>query len=134
VTTPTASLDETVDGILAAYRESGRLDGASERLRGALRQRLSGSGIDSGVSAVLELNILGSLAAWAEFVLEEKRHGRNRVPDFARDLRHIFIAHCRQQEIEPKVAVDIAMELATAILDLALAFQRHLTDRRFCRG
>jgi hypothetical protein len=121
-----ASLDVTLDMILHNYCRTGHLDGATEILRQALHARLREAEVKDSDARLLEVNLIGSLASWIEFCIEERENGQNRVPDFARSLRHIFISHCRKHEVEPKVAVEMAIELATAIIDLALAFQRHL--------
>jgi hypothetical protein len=121
-----ASLDVTFDMILHNYRRTGHLDGATEILRQALHSRLREADINDVDARLLEVNLVGSLASWIEFCIEQREQGQNRVPDFARSLRHIFISHCRKHDVDPKLAVGMAIELATAIIDLALAFQRHL--------
>ena len=125
VTDPT-SLDQTVDALLATFHDTGRLDGASEQMRAALAARLLAHGIPPEKMRLVEVNVLGNLAGWIEFVLQEREAGRDTVPDFSRNLREIFISHCRKHEVDPKLAVDMAVELATAILDLALVFQTRL--------
>jgi len=75
---------------------------------------------------LLEINVLGGLAGWMEYVIENRLRGRDAVPDFARVLRHVFVAHCRRHEAPPEMAFNMAMELATALLDSALLFKRHL--------
>lgn len=76
---------------------------------------------------LLEVNLLGNISGWMEFVLEERRQGRNMVPDFARHLRTAFLAHCREQQTTPDEAVSMSVELATSIMDLACAFRRQFS-------
>ncbi len=120
------SLNKVLEDILGDYRTTSRLDGANEQFRAALAQFLTESGFADGQQRLLEVNTIGSLAAWIELVIEERELGHNRIPDFARNLQHIFIMHCRKHEVEAQAAFDMAIELSGAILDTALAYQRHL--------
>lgn len=121
------SMDKAVDRIIARFRERGRIDMGPEVIRAALRDRLVHSGFEEQEMRLLEVNLLGNVSGWMEFVLEERRHGRNMVPDFARHLRMAFLAHCREHKTDPDEAVAMSIELATAIMDLACAFRRQFT-------
>jgi hypothetical protein len=120
------SVDEVLDDIILSYRATSRIDGASERVRKALHSRLRWREIDDAQIRLFEVNVLENLSSWIEFVIEENGKGRNRIPDFARNLQHVFIAHCRQHQLDPTVALSMAVELATAIIDTALSFKRLL--------
>lgn len=122
-----ASLDQAVDRIVTRFRERGRIDMGSETIRAALRDRLAHAGIEEREMRLLEVNMLGNISGWMEFVLEERCAGRNVVPDFARHLRTAFFAHCREHRTSPDVAVEMAIELATAIMDLAASFRRQFS-------
>ncbi len=121
------SLDLAIDRMIARFRERGRIDMGSETIRAALRDRLTYAGFEDQQMRLLEVNLLGNLSGWMEFVLEERRHGRNMVPDFARHLRTAFLAHCREHKTAPDEAVSMSIELATAIMDLACAFRRQFS-------
>ncbi len=122
-----ASLDQAVDRIIARFRERGRMDMGSEIIRAALRDRLAHAGFEEQQMRLLEVNMLGNISGWMEYVLEEKREGKNAVPDFARHLRTAFFAHCREHKTTPDEAVGMAIELATAIMDLAASFRRQFS-------
>lgn len=122
-----ASLDQAIDRVIARFRERGRIDMGPEIIRAALRDRLSHSGFEEQEMRLLEVNLLGNISGWMEFVLEERRGGRNMVPDFARHLRTAFLAHCREHKTDPDEAVAMSIELATAIMDLACAFRRQFS-------
>lgn len=122
-----ASLDQAVDRVAARFRERGRMDMGPEVIRAALRDRLSHAGFAEQQMRLLEVNMLGNVSGWMEFVLEERRHGRNMIPDFARHLRTSFLAHCREHKTDPDEAVAMSIELATAIMDLACAFRRQFS-------
>lgn len=122
-----ASLDQAVDRIINRFRERGRIDMGPETVRAALRDRLSHSGFEEQQMRLLEVNLLGSISGWMEFALEERRSGRNVVPDFARHLRTSFLAHCREHQTPPDEAVAMSIELATAIMELASSFRRQFS-------
>ena len=122
-----ASLDQAVDRMIGRFRERGRIDMGSETIRAALRDRLTCAGFEEQQMKLLEVNLLGNLSGWMEFVLEERRYGRNMVPDFARHLRTAFLTHCREHQTDPHEAVSMSIELATAIMDLACAFRRQFS-------
>lgn len=122
-----ASLDQAIDRVIARFRERGRIDMGPEIIRAALRDRLAYAGFGESEMRLLEVNLLGSISGWMEFALEERRGGRNVVPDFARHLRTAFLAHCREHKTSPDEAVAMSIELATAIMDLACAFRRQLS-------
>ncbi|MCX7933833.1 MAG: hypothetical protein N3A66_01075, partial [Planctomycetota bacterium] len=111
------SLDAVLSRLLAAFAAGGRCDQAHEQFRQTLRAILARSGYDERKIRLIEINLLGSLSGWMEFVLAEQAAGRNAVPDFARHLKRVFLVHCRQHQIEPEIAVQMAIELATAIMD-----------------
>lgn len=119
-----ASLDDALDRVIARFRERGRIDMGPEVMRAALRDKLERVGFKEQEMRLLEVNLLGGISGWMEFVLEERRHGRNMVPDFARHLRTAFFAHCRENKTDPAEAVAMSIELATAIMELACAFRR----------
>lgn len=121
------SLDKAIDRVIGRFRERGRIDMGPEVIRAALRDRLSHAGFEEQEMRLLEVNLLGNVSGWMEFVLEERRHGRNVVPDFARHLRMAFLAHCREHKTNPDEAVAMSIELATAIMDLACAFRRQFS-------
>lgn len=121
------SMDKAVDRIIGRFRERGRIDMGPEVIRAALRDRLAHAGFEEQEMRLLEVNLLGNVSGWMEFVLEERRHGRNVVPDFARHLRMAFLAHCREHKTDPDEAVSMSIELATAIMDLACAFRRQFS-------
>lgn len=122
-----ASLDQAVDRIVSRFRERGRIDMGPETVRAALRDRLSHAGFEEQQMRLLEVNLLGSISGWMEFALEERREGRNVVPDFARHLRTSFLAHCREHKTSPDEAVAMSIELATAIMELASSFRRQFS-------
>ena len=122
-----ASLDQAVDRIINRFRERGRIDMGPETVRAALRDRLSHAGFEDAQMRLLEVNLLGSISGWMEFALEERREGRNVVPDFARHLRTSFLAHCREHQTSPDEAVAMSIELASAIMDLASSFRRQFS-------
>lgn len=122
-----ASLDQAIDRVIARFRERGRIDMGPEIIRAALRDRLAHGGFEEQEMRLLEVNLLGNVSGWMEFVLEERRHGRNTVPDFARHLRTAFLAHCREHKTDPDEAIAMSIELATAIMDLACAFRRQFS-------
>ncbi|MCC8116959.1 MAG: hypothetical protein LIP18_07415 [Planctomycetes bacterium] len=122
-----ASLDQAVDRIVARFNERGRIDMGPETIRAALRDRLSHAGFEERSMRLLEVNLLGNISGWMEFALEERRAGRNVVPDFARHLRTSFLAHCREHKTPPDEAIAMSIELATAIMELAGSFRRQLT-------
>ena len=122
-----ASLDNAIDRFLARFRERGRVDMGPEILRAALRDRLGRAGFDVREMRLLEVNLLGNISSWMEYVLEERFAGRNMVPDFARHLRFAFLAHCRERKVDPNEAVNMSIELATAIMDMACTFRRQLS-------
>ena len=124
---PPASLDQAVDMVISRFRERGRIDMGSETIRAALRDRLMHAGFEEQEMRLLEVNLLGNLSGWMEFVLEERRHGKNTVPDFARHMRTAFLAHCREHKTTPDEALSMSIELATAIMDLACAFRRQFS-------
>lgn len=121
------SLDQAIDMVTARFRERGRIDMGTEIIRAALKDRLQHAGFQEPEIRLLEVNLLGSVSGWMEYVLEERRHGRNKVPDFARHMRTAFFAHCREHKIGPDEAVAMSIELATAIMDLACAFRRQFS-------
>ncbi len=127
IRTGPVSLDQAIDRMIARFRERGRIDMGSETIRAALRDRLAYAGFEENQMRLLEVNLLGNLSGWMEFVLEERRQGRNMVPDFARHLRTAFLAHCREHKTDPDEAVSMSVELATAIMDLACAFRRQFS-------
>ena len=122
-----ASIDQAVDRVIARFRERGRIDMGPEIIRAALRDRLAHAGFEEQEMRLLEVNLLGNISGWMEFVLEERRHGHNVVSDFARHLRTAFLAHCREHKPDPDEAVGMSIELATAIMDLACAFRRQFS-------
>ncbi len=122
-----ASIDQAVDRIVSRFRERGRIDMGPETVRAALRDRLSHAGFVEPEMRLLEVNMLGNISGWMEFVLEERRAGRNVVPDFARHLRTSFLAHCREHHTPPEEAIAMSIELATAIMELASSFRRQLS-------
>jgi hypothetical protein len=122
-----ASLDQTIDRVIARFRERGRIDMGSEIIRAAFRDRMTHEGFEEQEMRLLEVNLLGNVSGWMEFVLEERRHGHNVIPDFARHLRTSFLAHCREHKVGPDEAVAMSIELATAIMDLACAFRRQFS-------
>ena len=122
-----ASLDQAIDRVVARFRERGRIDMGPEIMRAALRDRLQRGGFEEREMRLLEVNLLGSISGWMEFALDERRHGRNVVPDFARHLRTAFLAHCREHKTDPDEAIAMSIELATAIMDLACAFRRQFS-------
>jgi hypothetical protein len=99
----------------------------SETIRAALRDRLVHAGFEEQQIRLLEVNMLGNISGWMEYVLEERRGGKNAVPDFARHLRTAFFAHCREHNTTPDEAVAMAIELATAIMELAGSFRRQFS-------
>ncbi|MCL2001489.1 MAG: hypothetical protein FWG74_08655 [Planctomycetes bacterium] len=121
------SIDQAIDRAIARFRERGRIDMGSEIIRAALRDRLACAGFEEQEMRLLEVNLLGNLSGWMEFILEERRQGRNMVPDFARHLRTAFLAHCREHKTDPNEAISMSVELATAIMDLACAFRRQFS-------
>ena len=121
------SLDSAIDRVIARFRERGRIDMGTEIIRAALKERLSQEGFEEQQIRLLEVNLLGSVSGWMEFVLEERRNGRNVVPDFARHLRTSFFAHCREHKVDPDEAIAMSIELATAIMELACAFRRQFS-------
>lgn len=121
------SIDQAVDRVITRFRERGRIDMGPEIIRAALRDRLTHAGFEEQEMRLLEVNLLGNISGWMEYVLEERRSQRNMVPDFARHLRTAFLAHCREHKVDPDEAVGMSIELATAIMDLALAFRRQFT-------
>ena len=123
---PAVSLDHALARILDAFQTNSRLDHAHDQIRQVLRQILRQRNYDEARLRLLEVNLFGSLSGWMEFVLDERLAGRNAVPDFARHLQRAFLSHCRQYQIEPEIAVGMAVELATSIMDLALSFRKHL--------
>ncbi len=122
-----ASLDQAVDRVVTRFRERGRIDMGPETIRAALRDRLDRAGFEPAQMRLLEVNLLGSISGWMEFALEERKLGRNVVPDFARHLRTSFLAHCREHRTSPDEAVAMAVELASAIMDLAGSFRRQFS-------
>lgn len=121
------SLDQAIDRVIARFRERGRIDMGPEVIRAALRDRLVHAGFAEQEMRLLEVNLLGNVSGWMEFVLEERHNGRNMVPDFARHLRTAFLAHCREHKTDPDEAVAMSIELATAIMELACAFRRQFS-------
>ncbi len=121
------SLDQAIDRVIARFRERGRIDMGPEIIRAALRDRLTHEGFEEQEMRLLEVNLLGNISGWMEFALEERKHGHNVVPDFARHLRTAFLAHCREHKTVPDEAVAMSIELATSIMDLACAFRRQLS-------
>ena len=122
-----ASLDNAVDRIVNRFRERGRIDMGPETVRAALRDRLGHAGFEEQQMRLLEVNMLGNISGWMEFALEERREGRNVIPDFARHLRTSFLAHCREHKTPPDEAVAMSIELATAIMELAGSFRRQFS-------
>ena len=122
-----ASMDQAIDRVIGRFRERGRIDMGPEVIRASLRDRLAHAGFEEQEMRLLEVNLLGNVSGWMEYVLEERRHGRNMVPDFARHLRTAFLAHCREHKTTPEEALSMSIELATAIMDLALAFRRQFS-------
>ncbi len=120
------SLDAVLNRLLETFAAGGHCDQAHEQFRQVLHSLVMRSGYDERKARLLEINLLGSLSGWVEFVLAEQAAGRNAVPDFARHLKRVFLVHCRQHKVDPDTAVRMAIELATAIMDLALSFRRHL--------
>lgn len=119
------SLDKTLETILAHFRHTHRLDHAHELMQRSLRNRLA-SDYNEAEARLLEVNLFGSLSGWMAFMLQERMQDRDAVPDFARHLRRAFLAHCRTLEIDPDVALKMAVELANVLMDLAASYQRHL--------
>lgn len=122
-----ASIDQAVDRVIRRYRERGRIDMGPEIIRAALRDRLAHAGFENEQMRLFEVNLLGNLSGWIEFILEERSHGRNVIPDFARHLRTAFLAHCREHKADPDEAVAMPIELATAIMEMACAFRRQFS-------
>jgi len=120
------NLDTAMELALQQYQQTGRLDHVNEQLRAIVQQRLKQEKLSGEQQLLVEINLFNNLAAWIEYVVQQRQAGKNRVPDFARNLRHEFISQCRQQQLEPAVAVSMAINLATALMDIALTFQRHL--------
>ncbi len=125
--TEPASIDQAVDRIVSRFRERGRIDMGSETVRAALRDRLAHAGFEEQQQRLLEVNMLGNISGWMEFALEERKAGRNVIPDFARHLRTSFLAHCREHHTPPDVAIAMSIELATAIMELASSFRRQFS-------
>ncbi|MBN2713804.1 MAG: hypothetical protein JXR97_15405 [Planctomycetes bacterium] len=121
-----SSLDKTIDDILSRFEETSRLDHAHEKMITALHNRLTEHDITNGRGKMLEVNLFGSLSGWMEFILLEQREGRNVIPDFARHLRKAFLAHCRKLEVDPNTALNMTVELAKSLMDVAINFQRHM--------
>lgn len=121
------SMDQALDRFIARYRERGRVELGSELLRAALRDRLEHEGFTINQMQLLEVNLLGGISGWMEFVLQERQEGRDRIPDFVRHLRTAFFSHCREHKIDPDEAVKMSLELASAIMEMACAFRRQLT-------
>ncbi|MCC8190223.1 MAG: hypothetical protein LIP77_06235, partial [Planctomycetes bacterium] len=96
-----ASLDQAIDRVIERFKERGRIDMGPETIRAALRDRLLHAGFEESQMRLLEVNLLGNISGWMEFVLEERRNGRNVVSDFARHLRTAFLAHCRDHKTAP---------------------------------
>jgi hypothetical protein len=124
---PPASLDQAIDRVIARFRERGRIDMGPEIIRAALRDRLARAGFEEREMRLLEVNLLGNISGWMEYVLEERRFGRNMVPDFARHLRTAFLAHCREHKTDPEEAIAMSVQLATSIMELACAFRRQFS-------
>lgn len=122
-----ASIDQAIDRVIARYRERGRIDMGPEIIRAALRDRLAHAGFEGQQLHLLEVNLLGNLSGWMEFILQERIEGRNFIPDFARHLRTAFLEHCREHKTVPDDAVAMSIELATAIMELACAFRRQFS-------
>lgn len=119
-----ASIDQAVDRIISRFRERGRIDMGSETIRAAVRDRLSHAGFEEQQMRLLEVNLLGNISGWMEFALEERARGHNVIPDFARHLRTSFLAHCREKQTTPDEAVNMSIELASSIMELAASFRR----------
>ncbi|MDR1533694.1 MAG: hypothetical protein LBU64_01145 [Planctomycetota bacterium] len=124
---PPASLDQAIDRVIARFKERGRIDMGPEIIRAALRDRLARAGFEEREMRLLEVNLLGNLSGWMEFILEERRLGRNLIPDFARHLRTAFLAHCREHKTDPEDSLTMSVELATSIMELACAFRRQFS-------
>lgn len=122
-----ASIDQAVDRIISRFRERGRVDMGSETIRAALRDRLSHAGFAEEDMRLLEVNMLGNISGWMELAIEERRQGRDVVPDFARHMRTAFLAHCREHRVAPDEAIAMSIELATSIMELAGSFRRQLS-------
>ena len=120
------SLDGTVDTILDVFDRTYRLDKGQVRVREALQQRFRDRGYDEARCRMLEVNLLGSLNGWMDFVLQEKAKGEDAVPDFARHLKRAFLSHCRARGTGPQEAFDMACRLASALMDVAAGFQKHM--------
>ena len=121
------SVDEALDRILEKYRKTGRTEMASEAIRATFRDRLTHAGFAGRDLHLLEANLLGNVSGWIEFALEERAQGRNIIPDAVRQFRTVFLAHCRQQRVNPDDALAMAIELATAVMEMACAFRRQFT-------
>ncbi len=122
-----ASVDQAVDRIITRFRERGRVDMGSETIRAALRDRLFHAGFEDQEVRLLEVNMLGNISSWMELAIEERRQGRDVVPDFARHMRTAFLAHCREHSVAPDDAIAMSIELATSIMELAGSFRRQLS-------
>ncbi|MCC8181127.1 MAG: hypothetical protein LIP23_09500 [Planctomycetes bacterium] len=121
------SIDDAIDRIITRFRERGRIEMGPEIIRAALRDRLAREGFADHDMSLSEGNLLGSVSVCREYLREERRRGHNSGPDFARQLRTAFLAHCREHQTLPEEAVSMSIELATAIMDLALAFRRQFS-------
>ena len=110
------SLDKTLDQLLEQYEKTQRMDNGYEMMQAALMGNLLARGYRPPLLHALELNIMGSLGGWVDFLLAERMAGRDRVNDFARHLRHAFMAHCEQHKIDTQTAVLLNLRMANAIL------------------
>lgn len=110
------SLDGALELLLNEFDKTKRLDNGYEVLQSVLMGNLLSRGYKPPLLYALELNLMGSLGGWVDFLISERVAGRDRIQDFARHLRRAFLAHCEQHEIDSATATLLTVRMANAIL------------------
>ncbi|MBF0406032.1 MAG: cyclic nucleotide-binding domain-containing protein [Candidatus Riflebacteria bacterium] len=112
------NLEAAFRSIISDYNTTGKVEKGYEKIQVAIRKKLKDEGYEFPILQMLELNILGSFAGWIDFIICEKKAGRDRLNDFARHLKLAFDSHCKKHTLSKQHALEITAGLANAVLAL----------------
>ncbi len=124
------SLDRALEQLVQEFEKTQRMDSGYEVMQAALMANLLARGYKPPLLHALELNLMGSLGGWVDFLLAERVAGRDRMQDFARHLRRAFLAHCEQHKIDSATATLLTVRMADAILSASAPDAQKSGDKR----
>ena len=123
------NLNEISNHLLDEFKKTGHIQ-HPEALLEAFSSICLDADLDTDAARLVRLNVFGDLSTWMEFSLLEKTKGNNPVPDFARHLRKAFLAHCREMSMNPETAIQMAIELACSLMDIAITFRKAVASSK----